>query len=202
MGKLKREFFSQKPEIVARGLLGKLLVRKARGTYLVGKIVETEAYLGEGDKASHSHRGETKRNAPMFGEPGHSYIYFTYGLHWLLNVVTEEKGKPSGVLIRAVEPILFDKEETDLKRLGSGPARLTKWLKINGELNSMDLTKSDTLYISEELELKGKKVKAAEELSKESIVTTTRVGVDYAGEHKDLPLRFYIKGNKYISSSL
>lgn len=269
MGKLERNFFERKPEVVARDLLGKLLVRKVGKGIYIGKIVETEAYLGFSDRASHSYRGKTKRNEVMFGPSGHAYIYFTYGMHWLLNFVTEGEGKPSAVLIRALEPIITnnnqqltisiqkslrgDKVDAAIsmldrhasarddkipKRIGSGPARLTKWMKIDGNLNGADVIKPKVkgttkmhmhssctipekdgeLFVADEIKVGEKAYKAhitdnvilrlrsgssrtikSEKIKDNFIVSSKRIGVDYAGDHKNLPLRFYIKDNNYIS---
>lgn len=204
MSRFGRAFFAKKPETVARDLLGKFLVRKDEAALRVGMIVETEAYLGAGDLSSHSAGGMTKRNKVMFGPAGFSYVYFTYGMHWLLNFITEKKGQPSGVLIRAVEPIYDSQVDLGLlglserKRLGSGPARLTKWLKIKGEQNNLDITKSSELYVTEETKVHGKRLKSAK-VKEEEIVAASRIGVDYAKEHKDLPLRFYLRENDFVS---
>lgn len=200
MEKINRDFFARKPEVVAKELLGKLLVRKTGSEIFVGRIVETEAYLGFGDNASHSNKGMTKRNEVMFGKAGVAYVYFTYGMHWLLNFITEEEEKPSGVLIRALEPIcdsrliIHDSLVSEFKKLASGPARLTKWMEIDGSLNREDITKSNKLFITDSFkECKSIKIKP------NMIIARPRVGVDYAKEHKDLLLRFYIRDNKYIS---
>mgnify|MGYP001563591623 FL=1 len=113
---LSRLFFDRKTLVVARELLGKCLVRKVNGKIFKERITETEAYVGSHDLACHSSRGKTARNEIMFREAGTIYIYFTYGMHWMLNIVTEEKGFPAAVLIRSTENI-------------TGPARLTKALK-------------------------------------------------------------------------
>jgi DNA-3-methyladenine glycosylase len=197
MEKLKREFFDRKPELVARALLGKLLVRVSGDKVWVGKVVETEAYLGPGDKASHSHKGMTPRNEVMFGPPGFAYIYFTYGMHWLLNFITESEGQASGVLIRSLEPI-FTTQMPIEKRISSGPAKLTKWMGIDGKLNKTDITKSEELFVAEEIRVDGEVFKA-EKVQPKNITATTRIGVDYAEEHKNLILRFYINDNQYVS---
>ncbi len=105
MAVLIRKFFNRSTPEVARDLLGCKLVREINGSILVGLISETEAYQGENDLGCHAHSGRTKRNDIMYGEPGHAYIYFVYGMHWLLNVVTEAINIPAAILIRAIEPI-------------------------------------------------------------------------------------------------
>lgn len=196
MEKLNREFFARKPEVVARELLGKFLVRKKGNLYFVGKIVETEAYLGKNDKASHSHRGQTERNKIMFGPAGYSYIYFTYGMHWLLNFITENETKPSGVLVRALEPM--SGPNLDEPKIASGPAKLTKWMEIDGTLNNIDVTKSDEIFVTDHLILKTLDLES-KNISKKEIIAGPRIGINYAGEHQKLPLRFYLKGNRFVS---
>src|SRR3989344_5697076 len=125
---LGEQFFERSTLAVAKELLGKYLVRRVRGKEVSGMITETEAYDGFHDKASHASRGKTPRNAPMFGPAGCWYVYFTYGMHWMLNIVTREKGYPAAVLIRGVGDI-------------SGPARVTKRLKIDKKLNGMSASR-------------------------------------------------------------
>jgi DNA-3-methyladenine glycosylase len=198
METLKRDFFSRPPQVVAQDLLGKILVYKNVKNIKLGKITETEAYLGFGDRASHSHKGITKRNEVMFGPAGHAYVYFTYGMHWLLNIITEEEGAPSGVLIRALEP-LYDSEQdistlkpSQLKKLSTGPARLTKWMGIDGYLNREDIVKSSKLFVADRAFLNGQ-VFNSEKVNPKKIISAPRIGVDYAGEDADLPLRFLLK---------
>lgn len=184
--KLPRSFYSRKTEIVARDLLGCILVHEINGKKISGKIVETEAYLGENDPGSHASRGMTPRNKIMFGKPGVAYVYFIYGNHYCLNFVTEREGVAGAVLIRALEP-LEGLEEMMRRRgrknnLTNGPGRLTQALGITRAHNGIDLT-GDELYV-----LRGEKPK--------EIVTTTRIGIR---EGADLKLRFYIKGNKFVS---
>src|SRR5512143_659622 len=105
MARFAREFFAGDTLAVARGLLGARLVRLLDGQRLSGIVVECEAYIGQDDTACHASRGRTRRNAVMFGPPGHAYIYFTYGMHWMLNVVTEVEGFPAAVLLRAIQPV-------------------------------------------------------------------------------------------------
>ncbi|MCR4416871.1 MAG: DNA-3-methyladenine glycosylase [Ignavibacteria bacterium] len=185
------DFFKGPTEKVAKKLLGKILVRVIKGKILSGKIVETEAYLDENDLASHSAVGMTERNKVMFGEAGLAYVYFTYGMHYCFNVVTGEKGKGSAVLIRAIEPIegidlmkKFRRKE-DLNILTNGPAKLCQALNIDKRLNGVDLKSSNEIFI-------------AEPFNKENfeIVVSKRIGIE---KSKDLPLRFYIKENKFVS---
>lgn len=185
------DFFIGPTEEVAKKLLGKILVRNIKDKILSGKIVETEAYLDENDLASHSAVGITERNKVMFGEAGLAYVYFTYGMHYCFNVVTGEEGKGSAVLIRALEPIdgieLMKKfrHKEDIHILTNGPAKLCQALKIDKKLNGIDLKKSNEIYIAEP------DVKENFE-----IVVSKRIGIE---KSKDLPLRFYIKENKFVS---
>jgi len=180
--KLTRKFFSRRTDLVAIDLLGCTLVRKTGNKKLSGKIVETEAYFGENDPASHAYRGVTPRNKIMFGKPGFAYVYFIYGNHYCLNFTTEREGKAGAVLIRALEPLegigLMKKNRgtNNIKNLTNGPGKLTQALAITREQNGLDLT-GNVLYA-----LKGDKPK--------EIVRTTRVGIRNG---KDLKLRFYIK---------
>src|SRR5271154_3215622 len=149
---LKSDFYDRDPRRVARDLLGKLLVRKTHSGLLSGRIVETEAYLGQGDAAAHSAVGRTARNAVLFGPPGYAYIYFIYGNHYCLNVSSEREGKAGGVLFRALEPLLGIEEMArargislleprDLPRLTSGPGRLAEAFGITRVRdNGCDLT--------------------------------------------------------------
>ncbi len=155
---LTPDFFDRSSILVAKDLLGKYLVREVDGKKFVYKIIETEAYHGTEDKASHAHRGQTPRNTPMFGEPGTIYVYFTYGIHWMLNIVCEKEGFPSAVLIRGVEDVV-------------GPARLTKKLLIDKNLNGKKLSRKSGLWIEEVLsESSGIKVRR-----------TPRIGIDSSG---------------------
>jgi DNA-3-methyladenine glycosylase len=178
---------------VASDLLGKALIRRLNGRSLVGKIVETEAYVGPEDLACHASRGRTARTAIMFESGGCAYVYMIYGFYFCLNAVTEEEGYPAAVLIRAVEPL----ENTSLMRMlrknperetniASGPGKLCMAMAIDKRLNGADLT-GDTLWI--------------EDFNLESgeIETSPRVGVEYAGEYRDKPWRFYIRGNPHVS---
>ncbi len=182
--RLLRGFFERNTKIVAKGLLGKILANGATR----GKIVETEAYFGENDPASHAAAKSKKRSSIMFGPAGCAYIYFTYGNHWLFNVVTEEEGTAGAVLIRALEPLsgielMQQRRKTiDLHSLCSGPAKLTKALAIGGSFNGADLSKGPLcIFDSKE---------------KPKIAVAPRIGVSRGKEAK---LRFLIKGNGFVS---
>lgn len=193
---LLKSFFQRKTKLVAKELLGKILVRRSNSITLSGIIVETEAYVGSHDLACHTSRGKTNRNQVMFRAGGIWYIYFTYGMHYLLNIVTEPAGKGAAVLIRALEPLegidemKKNRNKPKITELTSGPGKLTQALKINLSLNATSaFDKSARLLIKDN----GIKI------PKSKIIATSRIGVDYAKEWKDKPLRFYIKDNKFVS---
>jgi DNA-3-methyladenine glycosylase len=179
--KLPRSFFDRDTALVAQDLLGKHLVRVVAGVARIGRIVETEAYLGPHDLAAHSARGLTPRTRVMFGPPGHAYVYLVYGMHWCMNVVTEEEGHASAVLLRALEPV------DNLEGRTQGPALLCKAMGITGALTGHDLMRGD-LFIADPGPAPPLK-----------IVRRPRIGVDYAGHWARRLLRFYIKGNAFIS---
>ena len=181
MQKLPRQFYDRDTTLVARELLGKLLVHQAGGVIRVGKIVETEAYLGEHDLAAHSSKGRTRRTEIMFGPPGYAYVYFIYGMYYCVNVVTERAGHASAVLLRAVEPV------KNLEGRTCGPGLLCRAMKIDKALNGHDLL-SDDFFIA-----------APETAEKVSIVKRPRIGVDYAKHWAKRHLRFYLKGNPHVS---
>jgi DNA-3-methyladenine glycosylase len=166
---LGEEFFERKAPVVAKELLGKYLVRQIGSETVALMIHETEAYDGFEDKASHAHRGATPRNSVMFGKSGRMYVHFTYGMHWMLNLVCGKEGYPSGVLIRGAGDI-------------SGPARLTKALSIDKKLNTLPLSKKSGLWVED----RGVKV------SKKEITLTPRVGIRYAEEWIEKPWRFVL----------
>ena len=181
MQKLPRQFYDRDTTQVARELLGKLLVHQAGGVTRVGKIVETEAYLGEHDLAAHSSKGRTRRTEIMYGPPGYAYVYFIYGMYYCVNVVTERAGHASAVLLRAVEPV------KNLEGRTCGPGLLCRAMKIDKALNGHDLL-SDDFFIA-----------APETAEKVSIVKRPRIGVDYAKHWAKRHLRFYLKGNPHVS---
>jgi DNA-3-methyladenine glycosylase len=189
MGRLRREFFSRPAEIVARDLIGKVLARGGDGTELRGRVVEVEAYRGRSDPGSHAYRGRTLRNAVMFGPAGHLYVYFTYGMHYCANVVTDTEGEAGAVLVRALEPLggleLMQERRgrRRLHELCSGPAKLCQAFGIAREQNGIDLVSSD-IWIEED------------GFEPASIETSRRIGLS-AGA--DAMLRFYVLGNKFVS---
>lgn len=167
---LGSEFFNRPTRTVARELLGKYLVRKVGSKTIALMINETEAYDGFKDKASHAHRGQTPRNTPMFGEPGHIYVYFTYGIHWMLNLVCGKPGYPAAVLVRGAGEVV-------------GPARLTKALGIDKVLSAKPLSKKSGLWIED----RGVVVRPR------NVSRTPRIGIRYAEEYVEKPWRFVLK---------
>lgn len=181
LDKLARPFYDRDTIAVAQDLLGKLLVRVVDGVERIGRIVEVEAYLGPHDLAAHSARGLTPRTRVMFGPPGHAYVYLIYGIYHCMNVVTQAEGTASAVLLRALEPVRNVTARTQ------GPGLLCRALEIDKRLNGHDLL-SDELFI------------AADDLAPRlTIVRRPRIGVDYAGVWARRLLRFYIRGNPYVS---
>jgi len=181
MRKLPRSFYGRDTIVVAKELLGKHLVHQSSGLKRVGKIVEVEAYLGPQDLAAHSSKGLTRRTQVMFGPPGHAYVYLIYGLYHCMNVVTEPAGHGSAVLLRAVEPV------ENVTGRTCGPGLLCRAMDIDRRLNAMDLL-SDDLYIV-----------ANPEAEPVAIVRRPRIGVDYARHWAKRHLRFYIRGNPFVS---
>jgi DNA-3-methyladenine glycosylase len=179
--KLPRDFYDRDTVTVAKELLGKYLVLKSDRGELIGKIVEVEAYLGPHDLAAHSARGLTERTKPMFGPPGYAYVYMIYGMYFCMNVVTEAEGHASAVLIRAIEPIQHIHERTQ------GPGLLCKAMRIDKKYNAHDLL-SDDFYIA-----------TPPDNERFTIVKKPRIGVPYAKHWAKRLLRFYIKGNGFVS---
>lgn len=178
---IKRKFYSEHPVKVAKKLLGCLMcVKSSNGQVLKGIVVETEAYRQD-EESCHAYRGLTKRSKTLFEKEGTLYVYFTYGMHYCVNVVTEQKGVGSAVLIRAIEPLFCND-----KRICSGPAKLCKAFDITTKLNEIDTcsTNSDVWF------------EHFLEIPDSQILQTTRIGISKAVE---LPWRFYIKDNPSIS---
>ena len=213
--RLPKNFYQQNTFIVAKGLLGKYLIRKDKKQILIGKIVETEAYYGPFDLASHASRGKTERTKIMFDQPGLAYIYLIYGMYYCFNIVTESQNFPAAVLIRAIEPTAGIKqmvrnrkchpelsrrvtpphchsstELTMTMRLTNGPAKLCQAFKIDKKLNGHNLFTSKILYLAENTK---------EKIKPSQIQSAKRIGIDYAGQYKHKPWRFYLKNNPFIS---
>lgn len=197
MAKLPYSFYQQDAvNQLAMQLLGKRLCTLINGELTTGIIVETEAYNGVEDKASHAYGGRfTDRTKVMYEEGGMSYVYLCYGIHHLFNVVTAPKGTPHAVLIRGLEPVtglevmLRRRNMPALKpNLTAGPGALAKAMGIDKNLNAKDLC-GDEIWIED----------TALVIKPEDVVAVPRVGVDYAGDHALLPWRYYIKGNKFVS---
>lgn len=193
---LQKSFYQQDIITVASELLGKILVHESKEGKTAGKIVETEAYLGPEDRAAHSSEGRrTARNEVMYGQKGHAYVYFIYGLYYCFNVTAGNvPGKPEAVLIRALEPVAG--EEIMAKRRGrqvkasnltNGPSKLCMAMDISKTQNRTDLT-APPLFIEDALVV-----------PENNIVDTTRIGVDYSGEWTNKRWRFYIRNNKFVS---
>jgi DNA-3-methyladenine glycosylase len=190
---LPRAFYDRPTLTVARELLGKVLVHRAPGGVAAGTIVETEAYIGEDDPACHAAPGPTARNAPLYGPPGFAYVYLNYGIHYLVNAVTESEGRPAAVLIRALQPLegiclmrrrrAPDGRHIDDADLCRGPGNLTKALGISGSDNWLDLT-SSRLFIED----RG--------LRPDAVSFGPRIGIRVA---VDRPWRCWITGNVSVS---
>ena len=190
MAALPRSFYDRDPILVARELLGLHLVHVVAGVERVGRIVEVEAYLGPHDLAAHSSRGLTNRTRVMFGPPGHAYVYMIYGMHWCVNVVTQAEGTASAVLLRALEPV------ENIEGRTQGPALLCKAMGIDNRLNGHDFL-SDDFFIRRPR--KSSHPRAGGDPI--SIVKRPRIGVDYAGHWARRLLRFYIRGNPFVSKA-
>jgi DNA-3-methyladenine glycosylase len=176
---LPHSFYERPARVVARALLGKVLVHRARA----GRIVETEAYVGAHDLACHASRGRTARTEILWGPPGRAYVYFIYGMHWCFNAVTGPEGRPSAVLVRGLEPVAgFDGSV----RL-DGPGRLCRALNITGAENGMDLVTS------------GLRILDAAAVPGRTVERGPRIGVDYAEEWAERPLRFWVRDSPGVS---
>jgi len=197
---MRRVFFNRDPRIVARELLGKIIVRNAGRKMLAGRIVEVEAYLGAGDLAAHAAAGHTARNAVLFGPPGHAYVYFIYGVHYCLNISCLPNGEAGGILFRALEPIsgipamaeargftgLDLASARDLRRIASGPGKLCEALGVTRPRdNGKDMVSphSDLQVMDDGF-------------SVEQIAVTPRIGITKSAE---MPLRYIIAGNAFVS---
>ncbi|HEU5058126.1 MAG TPA: DNA-3-methyladenine glycosylase [Kofleriaceae bacterium] len=183
VARLTQRFFARRSDAVARALLGKTLVCGDRA----GVIVETEAYLGPDDLASHARFGKTERNAVMFGPGGVAYVYLIYGMYDMFNVVTGPEGRAEAVLVRALEPARGVAGGAAAAR---GPGKLTRALGISRRHNGTDLVRSDDLFLA-----------GGARVAPDRIACGPRIGVDYAGQWADAPLRFWIEGHPAVSRS-
>lgn len=187
---LPREFYDRDVRIVARELLGKMIVRRSRAGLCVGRIVETEAYLAEGDSACHAFKGKTKKNATMFGKPGLAYVYPIHA-RYCMNAVTESAGRACAVLIRAVEPLAgieIMRQRRGLDKtvdLCRGPARLCEAFEVGRSLDGWDITRRERLWLAE-----------PSDLADFEIACSPRIGVTSANEAQ---LRYFIKGSAFVS---
>ena len=188
--RLSRQFFSQNTVSVARELLGKKLLHLENHTSIGGVIIETEAYRGEEDLACHARAGKTPRTRVMYGPPGHAYIYFNYGIHWLLNFVTEEEGYPAAVLIRSLKPTdgldIISERRKGIPRSQwvNGPAKICQALNLDKEQNGIDICAPDSvLYVEDD-----------ERVPDTEVIIGSRVGIKTVPEPwKSIPWRFRIE---------
>jgi len=187
---LPRGFYDRPAEQVARDLLGKTLVHRLGRAVLAGRIVEVEAYLGEGDEAAHSFAGLTQRTRVIFGPPGHAYVYFSYGMHHCLNVVAEPPGHAGCILVRALEPLagleeMFRRRRAKAPRdLCSGPGKLTQAMGITLAHYGADLTAGPLT------------VREAPDDDAFIVRQSSRIGITRSA---DLPLRFYVQDSPHVS---
>lgn len=195
---LARQFFLHDTVSVARALLGCVLWRRLHdGMVLSARIVETEAYLGANDSASHARRGlRSERNASMYLEGGHAYVYFTYGMHWCLNVVTQEADIAEAVLLRGAQPLqgieAMRERRPKAKKdweLMNGPGKICMAMDIDRRLDGESLS-------GKALWLTGRDLEVADG----DIAVSPRIGVDNSGEAAGWPLRFFLRGNRYVSA--
>src|SRR4051812_504636 len=197
MKKLPASFYQRRDVVtIAKELLGKLLVTNFKGEFTSGRIVETEAYNGIGDKASHSYGGRrTNRTETMYGAGGIAYVYLCYGIHHLFNVVTNAKDTPHAILVRAIEPVhgtdimlqRMKKEKADYT-VGKGPGNVAKALDIGTKHTGLSLLQNE-IYIAGDGTM----------IAPSAMGIGPRIGVGYAAEDALLPYRFYVKGNPYVS---
>ncbi len=198
--RLPKDFFEKETTLVAKNLLGKLLISYHKNTLLIGMIVETEAYRSD-DPASHAYRWKTNRNSAMFGPVGHAYVYINYGIHYGFNVVARDKELAAGgVLIRAVEPLhgiegmkknrSFSLKNLSLTHLTNGPGKLTQAFGITKKYNHHNLIDSRELFITEDI---------LNHPQRHILAESHRIGISKAKDHL---WRFYIKDNPFISHSL
>ena len=188
---LPPSFYDRETELVARDLLGSVLECRTPEGIAAGRIVETEAYLGEHDLACHAAAGRTARTAPLYGPPGIAYVYFIYGMYWCFNAVTRAEHEPSAVLVRALEPVegleLMRRRRPNARRdadLTNGPGKLCLALGIDGRLNWKPLQSPPLL------------IRAGDKIPDRDVVVTPRIGITQSVEW---PLRWYVRDNLFVS---
>ena len=188
---LPRAFYERETEIVAREMLGTVLECETRDGTASGIIVETEAYLGEHDLACHAAVGRTARTEPLYGPPGTSYVYFIYGMYWCFNAVTRAEGLPSAVLVRGLEPLsgidLMRKRRSRISKevdLTNGPGKLCTALGIDGSMSAKSLQRKPLV------------IREGKSVPDDEVEVTTRIGITRSA---DWPLRWIVKGNRYVS---
>ncbi len=191
MKPLPRSFYVRDTLEVTRDVLGTLIVHDTTEGRLAGRIVEVEAYVGEEDAACHAAAGYTSRTAPLYGPPGHAYVYFIYGMHWCVNAVTRDEGLPSAVLVRALEPLdgieLMRRRRPAarwIEELTNGPARLCRALGITGEHNGLALQRPPLL------------VRRGDRVPDDAVAVTARIGITKAAEW---PLRWLVTDSPFVS---
>lgn len=199
MKKLPLSFYRRHDVVlIARELLGKVLVTKFQGEITSGRIVETEAYAGDRDKASHAFRGKTPRTKVMFEAGGKAYVYLCYGIHQMFNIVTNQQDIPHAILIRALEPVRGI--DIMLKRTGKkiadhtltrGPGNVGKAMGFHTSQCGIEMNSNEIYILDDDFEV-----------SENMVGISPRIGVDYAGEDASLPYRFFIRGNKYVSGKI
>lgn len=195
---LPRSFYARDTHIVARELLGKIVLRTIGGKKISGRITEVEAYVGEDDLACHASRGQTARTEIMYGEPGHAYIYLIYGMYHCFNIVTEQENFPAAVLVRALEPLhglpTMQRRRPTAKKweqLCNGPGKLTQALAITQKMNNEDLVQSNCLTVLDD----------GWHQPAHDIATSPRIGIAYAGTAIDYPWRYFIKDSPFVSNT-
>ncbi|NLE43798.1 MAG: DNA-3-methyladenine glycosylase [Chloroflexi bacterium] len=192
---LTRAFFDRDTLTVTRELLGQRLVRELDGVRIAGRIVEVEAYIGQGDAACHARSGRTKRNASMFGPPGHAYVYFIYGMHHCLNIVTELDGQAAAVLIRALEPVeglgamRAHRGGVSDRRLTTGPGCLCQALAIDRSLDGVDLCAPGAALF----------IEIAPRIPDSEVAVSPRIGIRGDTAALSAPWRMYLRGSEYVS---
>ena len=188
--RLPRSFFARDPVSLARDLLGRILFYQTVAGLIAGRIVETEAYTGKADPASHAYRGATARNQVMFGKAGFAYVYFSYGMHYCLNVTAEKPGVAGAVLLRAMEPLAglsimrAHGDQGPEHRLLSGPGKIGRAFGLTLADNGRDLTRGPL------------GIAAGDPVADESVVTSPRIGISRA---REFPYRFYLRGSRAVS---